>query len=462
MFGYDFSFDQNSENSNAIIAERIQSGKDVLEFGPAYGRLTRFLKEAKNCVVDIVEMNAESGESAARYARYACIGVDEGNIEKDIWSEQLKGQTYDYIVFADVLEHLRSPETVLKKCYNLLRPNGAIICSVPNIAHASVIISLLNNDFPYNTTGLLDRTHISFFTNKTFRAMCKNCHYDVVYEHAIYSKVGTNEIPYHYGNVPDAVENVLRFTENAEAYQYVFELRKENEALEAVCLTNTVAQSGWNVCCFVKEKEDIDFTPHRRICKKILNQQVDVTFDLREFNQITSLQINLIDCPAIVKLEGVLVGDIDGSETKRNDFDMSGARYGTQVWNVSEEEPRLFLQVKPTTSYVRVLYKIIAWNEKVVSDVAQVISPLYETWVQQEKMLQGKTEQLCQAKEQLCQEKEQLCQEKEQLQCLYEQLKKEKDLLTIELSEERLKVVELQKRESSRDIFARLKSGLKK
>ena len=77
-------------------------------------------------------------------------------------------------------------------------------------------------------------------------------------------------------------------------------------------------------------------------------------------------------------------------------------------------------------------------------------------------MLQGKTEQLCQEKEQLCQEKEQLCQEKEQLQCLYEQLKKEKDLLTIELSEERLKVVELQKRESSRDIFARLKSGLKK
>lgn len=399
MFGYDFSFDLNSDNSNAIIAERIEPGKTVLEFGPAYGRLTRFLKEKKGCTVDIVEMNEESGRSAAQYARNACIGLELGNIENDVWCQKLEANEYDYIVFADVLEHLRKPEDALTRCYHLLKPNGAILCSIPNIAHASIIISLLNNDFPYHSTGLLDRTHISFFTNKTFREMCQRCHYNVVYEHAIRSQVGTNEIPYSYENAPDTIENLLRFTKNSEAYQYVFELRREDTIEDVPIQVDSVAQLGWKVKCFVKECEDIEFTPERQICKKITGKDVDVTFDLREYKKVSALQINLIDCNAIIKLEGVFLGDADGSQKACTDFDMNGERYGTQVWNVSTESPQIFLQVKPTTSYVRLIYNIIVWNGEMVFDVSKAFSGIYTTWKEKEKELIQENQELQQQRQ---------------------------------------------------------------
>jgi 2-polyprenyl-3-methyl-5-hydroxy-6-metoxy-1,4-benzoquinol methylase len=76
---------------------------------------------------------------------------------------------FDYIIFADVLEHLFDPIGVIKYFKKYLNYKGVIIISLPNICHISVIKSLMiNRDFPYAEEGILDRTHLKFYTQKSF------------------------------------------------------------------------------------------------------------------------------------------------------------------------------------------------------------------------------------------------------------------------------------------------------
>ena len=76
---------------------------------------------------------------------------------------------FDVIVFSDILEHLYDPANVLTRHYRLLAPGGRVLISLPNIAIWNVRLSLFAGRFEYQETGTLDRTHIRFFTRRTFR-----------------------------------------------------------------------------------------------------------------------------------------------------------------------------------------------------------------------------------------------------------------------------------------------------
>ena len=91
-----------------------------------------------------------------------------GSIE-DAEDEFLRG--YDVIVLGDILEHLAAPEAVLQRLVDLQRPGSTFIISVPNIANLWVRLSLLMGRFNYADRGILDRTHLRFFTRKTLLAM---------------------------------------------------------------------------------------------------------------------------------------------------------------------------------------------------------------------------------------------------------------------------------------------------
>src|ERR1700692_4232458 len=78
---------------------------------------------------------------------------------------------FDYIVFADVLEHLRDPAAVLERCIPALKESGKIIISVPNIANWIIRLSLLLGKFDYRDRGILDRTHLRFFTLRSLKEL---------------------------------------------------------------------------------------------------------------------------------------------------------------------------------------------------------------------------------------------------------------------------------------------------
>ena len=75
---------------------------------------------------------------------------------------------FDYIYFGDVLEHILFPEQIVKKFQSFLKKDGKMIISIPNVSHASIKANILLNNFDYTETGILDKTHIKFFTYKTF------------------------------------------------------------------------------------------------------------------------------------------------------------------------------------------------------------------------------------------------------------------------------------------------------
>lgn len=227
MGNYDFKLDLETRNTMSIINAWIKSESTILEFGPANGRLTKYLSEEKKCSVSIVEIDEESGLEAAKYADESFLGTEKGDIENEYWKNTNK--LFDYIIFSDVLEHLSNPEKVLKDCISLLKKNGTILVSIPNVAHNSILIDLYNDEFNYAKTGLLDHTHIHFFTHKSFMKMLKKLGLYTYQIETIYSRVGNNEILNNYEDVPSEVASALRKRNSGSIYQYVYMLGLSKE-----------------------------------------------------------------------------------------------------------------------------------------------------------------------------------------------------------------------------------------
>lgn len=142
------------------IRQKREDSFNVLEVGCDCGANLLGIKNIyPNVELYGVELNAHSAEIAGQVAK-----VLVGDIEK---SENLfHGTKFDYVIFGDVLEHLNEPERMLGFCHQILKTNGKIIASIPNLMHYTVMRELLNGNFTYTDTGLLDRTHIHFFTYK--------------------------------------------------------------------------------------------------------------------------------------------------------------------------------------------------------------------------------------------------------------------------------------------------------
>ncbi|MDE7322606.1 MAG: class I SAM-dependent methyltransferase [Lachnospiraceae bacterium] len=225
---YNFELDLIFNNSLALIAKQIKRASSVLEFGPANGRLTKYMKEQLSCNVFLVELDEEAGKEAADYGS----DIVFGDIESFTWVEKYNGKKFDYIIFADVLEHLKDPENVLVKAKMFLEQEGSMLISVPNIAHNSILINLLKGKFDYTTIGLLDNTHIRFFTKNSLENMLFRLGLEPVKKMATYNEVGNNEIENDYRDIPELDESFWKYREYGNVYQFVYEVKNGIEYVD--------------------------------------------------------------------------------------------------------------------------------------------------------------------------------------------------------------------------------------
>ena len=152
------SFVEGTENNSwSNMFRFIPDGSRVLDVGCSTGGFGEALQKYKNCVavgVDISE--PDIAEAKKRLTEAHVLDIRDASAQSTLG-------TFDIVVFGDVIEHLPDPREVLGAVHGLLKPGGAVVYSIPNMAHSSVRFDLMDGRFPYSEIGLLDKTHLHFY-----------------------------------------------------------------------------------------------------------------------------------------------------------------------------------------------------------------------------------------------------------------------------------------------------------
>ncbi len=221
MSKYDFEMELSEHTSTGKLVKMIKPGSTVLEFGCAEGRMTEYMKEKLGCSVYICEYNKEAYEHAINFAADGVCG-DLCDYE---WEDRFKEIGFDVIMFADVLEHIPEPVEVLKRVSKLLKREGSILVSVPNVTHNDVILKAMEERFDYTSVGILDNTHIKFWGKENIPGTVEEAGLYLKDFDATYCETGYTE--QYGGNVPKMpmyLRNLLKERECGEVYQFVMAL----------------------------------------------------------------------------------------------------------------------------------------------------------------------------------------------------------------------------------------------
>jgi 2-polyprenyl-3-methyl-5-hydroxy-6-metoxy-1,4-benzoquinol methylase len=168
---------QSKYSSHYYVRQMVGSGRDVLDVGCGEGFLAAELKRQDNRITGIdVLPEAKLGEALDRYFS---ADLDEGTAPV---MEQLRGKRFDRVLLLDVLEHLKRPEILLRQCRDVLTPEGKVVVSLPNVANITVRLMLFFGQFNYTERGILDKTHLRFFTRRTARRFLEQIGYRIVEE----------------------------------------------------------------------------------------------------------------------------------------------------------------------------------------------------------------------------------------------------------------------------------------
>jgi len=143
-----------------------QSLTAVIDIGCGDGTFARSVKDITRAEVWGIEYKDEEAQKAANILDTVFSGPCENFID------DLPENYFDVIYFNDVLEHLLDPYSLLNKVKSKLKPNGVVISSIPNIRYHSALMKLIfAKDWKYQRAGVMDQTHLRFFTKKSIRRM---------------------------------------------------------------------------------------------------------------------------------------------------------------------------------------------------------------------------------------------------------------------------------------------------
>jgi len=233
MSKYNFNLVLSSNNSHTKILNKISPNSSVLEFGPAHGVMTKYMKEVLNCKVWVIEQDEEAAVDASKF----CEDIVVDSIETYSWQETFRGMQFDYIIFADVLEHLYDPWGVLAEVKAFLEPRGKILISLPNIANNAIIMELIQDRFDYRPTGLLDNTHIRFFTKSSIDDMVGQSGYKPLSIDGTFNQPQHTEFAQSYLDFNRGVVDSLSSKQHGHVYQFIYEItHQESNANTALCV----------------------------------------------------------------------------------------------------------------------------------------------------------------------------------------------------------------------------------
>ena len=222
---YDTEIDLSVDNAHTRVIRLVGDRKRILDVGCATGYMAKVLAEQFGCSITGIELDGEAASSAQRF----CQRVIVGDVESLDCEQTFDGDSFDVVICADVLEHLRDPGATLARLRKLLAPSGYLIASIPNIAHVSVITELIRGHFDYRPLGLLDSTHLRFFTRETLYACFEAAGMTITHLERLTLEPEATEFRTELARFSPEVVELLRSGEESTTYQFVVVARPQIE-----------------------------------------------------------------------------------------------------------------------------------------------------------------------------------------------------------------------------------------
>ena len=173
----------NENNIDRIQFAMLPAGGTLLEIGCATGFMSAYLQTRLGFTVTGVELNPAQAAAAREHCRY----LIEGNIAEPAVQEQLDDHVtaqggFTVVFMSQVVEHLADPESLLTRLRDWIMPGGSLVISTCNVAHWRIRLDLMRGRWEYTDYGILDSTHLRFFTVHTFRRLLQACGFTIVDE----------------------------------------------------------------------------------------------------------------------------------------------------------------------------------------------------------------------------------------------------------------------------------------
>lgn len=241
------------------IINLIDAAKDskieLLEIGCACGgTLLEIKNKYKNASLFGVELNPNAAVVATSFAQVISANIEETELD-------FPEGFFDYIILADVLEHLQNPWIVLEKIKKYLKHGGKVLASIPNVMHFSVIRNMLNGNWTYEDAGILDKTHLRFFTLNEINKMFLEAGYvDLEYNMTtILENEQDTKFIKELCNLSDK-----KMAQQYSAYQYLVKASVPDNA-----------QSLYEILQHISEQVDVDNSIHKLV-KFDVNKIIEV------------------------------------------------------------------------------------------------------------------------------------------------------------------------------------------
>lgn len=148
----------------------------VLEVGCGRGGFGRSLRKVLGPSAELVAMEAVPSQAAVARETGAFDRVHDGYFPSALPPDE---SGFDLICFNDVLEHVVDPWSTVAACRDLLAPGGQVLAAIPNVQHGPTVVGLLRGHWDYQDTGVLDRTHLRFFTRESAIGLFRGTGYSV-------------------------------------------------------------------------------------------------------------------------------------------------------------------------------------------------------------------------------------------------------------------------------------------
>ncbi|WP_291517000.1 methyltransferase domain-containing protein [Acidovorax sp.] len=334
------SIAEGERTSLSVLAGLVHPGATVLDLGCGSGALGQFLKETRQCTADGVTLSQAEARIASPHYRQ----VEVADLETADLPAMFPERRYDFIVCADVLEHLKHPEQVLKACRNLLEPDGKVLISVPNAGYSGLVAELLEGEFRYREEGLLDRTHLRFFTRRSLVRFMSDQRWQINSLDTITRELPESEFKVAFDSLPAGVARYLLGANDALTYQFICVAspaeQAVNHAFEPVSAATDEPQARFTAQLYLGRAAGYEEASKLTATGIIGHERQTLVFRLPAREEpLTRLRLDPADRPGFLHLYGLNLRDGTGHSIWHWTADhasrslMAGAPHSQIVWN---------------------------------------------------------------------------------------------------------------------------------